>query len=721
MNKSLISGIYFKVFVLILFIYGIVAGISTVSTLSVDRLITSSNLITKSEVPRLGIVSDILKEVVLADLHSSYVLRAERSDAVDAEKTRVKFEESVFTGRVFLDALAWGSESETFRLSQNGESYRKWQELRSGQTLIVVESSPELARLAGEANLYLTGYKNNTRLAHEAHEAALRFASEGRLEEAKVAAEQAIFYENKSSFGYLLPLNETLERIEVISDQSVKNEIATANFYAEEARVNILWVTTLGIVLLLVGCFFGVYFYVARPIKQLTTAVEATAQGDLTKRVEVTTKDELGRLADAFNTMSDKLSRSYDSLENRVQEKTSELTEILTKFEEKNKELERSQVATINLLEDLEEEKTAIERKVKERTKQIEHEKSKLLQVTGNMRGGAILLNEAKEVVFSNEKAYNLLGVSAKDSSSEHVLDAFSEYFSGEEIKAQMERCFAKESFNVPEIIGGGKVYEIFFHYIHGTDEMDESATGYFILFYDITEAKLLERSKSELVAVASHQLRTPLTAMRGNVEMLVDESYGPLNKDQHELLDDIEVSTIRLITMVNEMLDITKIERGDLEMTLERLSVKEILSSVADDLRSYARRHEFEISLNGVSEDLFVNGDKLRVRQVFQNLIDNAIKYSSHPGKLEISATSKDSVVEVTFKDNGIGVPQNEQSRLFDRFYRASNTVKTASSGSGLGLYIVKSIAVQLGGDIRFTSEEGVGTTFFVELPAHT
>jgi signal transduction histidine kinase len=205
---------------------------------------------------------------------------------------------------------------------------------------------------------------------------------------------------------------------------------------------------------------------------------------------------------------------------------------------------------------------------------------------------------------------------------------------------------------------------------------------------------------------------------MRGNVEMLIDESFGELNKEQHELLDDIDVSTIRLITMVNEMLDITKIEKGDLEMSLEKLNVKEIIDSVVADLSGYAQRHQFEIDSSGLS-DVTIEGDRMRVRQVFQNLIDNSIKYSRHPGKLKMSSKEENGKVELTFADNGIGIPKIEQPKLFERFYRASNTAKTASSGSGLGLYIVKSIIEQLGGEIKVQSEEEVGTTFFVTLPA--
>jgi signal transduction histidine kinase len=168
---------------------------------------------------------------------------------------------------------------------------------------------------------------------------------------------------------------------------------------------------------------------------------------------------------------------------------------------------------------------------------------------------------------------------------------------------------------------------------------------------------------------------------------------------------------------MVNEMLDITKIERGDLEMNLEELNVKEIISSVVADLQTYAERHEFTIQVN-LPEDIFVHADRVRLRQIFQNLVDNSIKYSNHPGKLNIDAERKGNLIMLSFIDNGIGVPKNEQPKLFERFYRASNTAKTASSGSGLGLYIVKSIAEQFGGDISFESEEGKGTTFHVTLP---
>lgn len=498
----------------------------------------------------------------------------------------------------------------------------------------------------------------------------------------------------------------------------VQQDIERTYFF--ELVVVTVW--TLLVVLLVIAYSFIFSEKLTFPIKELFLATEKVSQGDYHLRIPpklLVMKDEVGSLATSFSVMLEKLNSKIDLAE----QSRALVTEAKSHLEDRNADLERAQMATANLLEDLEEEKQAVEKKILERTLDLQKEKEKLLQVTENMKGGGILLDENSNIVFNNDAAYQAL-IPEKDANSRALtLNDLFEYFGNTEIKEYLEKCLSGESFHVPEMTGGGRVYEIFFHCLQssnkGAQVLSKEVVGYFILFIDITDAKLLERSKSELVAVASHQLRTPLTAMRGNVEMLVDESYGPLNKEQHELLDDVEVSTIRLITMVNEMLDITKIEKGDLEMTIEPLNVKEILDSVTKDLDTYSKRHEFEILLSGVDKDIAIKGDKLRVRQVFQNLIDNAIKYSSHPGLLEIATARKGEMVEVTFKDNGIGVPKNEQSKLFGRFYRASNTAKTASSGSGLGLYIVKSIAKQLGGDIQFESEEGKGTTFFVTLPA--
>lgn len=402
--------------------------------------------------------------------------------------------------------------------------------------------------------------------------------------------------------------------------------------------------------------------------------------------------------------------------EEQLQKKAHELEKIVEEMKERERELEEAKRATLNLLEDLDEEKKVIEQRVIERTADIEHEKEKLHQVTKNMNGGAILLDSTGEVVFANERAYELIGITDENRELTTILDSIFNYFKDTDIKNSFKKCIEGETFRIPEAEVNGRIYELFFHCLgdgNGTQQSD----GCFFLISDITDTKLLERSKSELVAIASHQLRTPLTAIRGNVEMLIDESYGELNDQQHELLSDIEISSTRLIGMVNDMLDITKIEQGKLDMVYEEVNIKNIIDSICLDLSDYANRRSVTITTH-LADTLVVQSDKKRVRHVFQNLIDNAIKYSKKPGTLDITAHTNGSYIELVFKDNGIGIPKNEQSRLFGRFYRASNTANITGSGTGLGLYIVRSIVIQLGGTIRLESEENTGSTFFVSLP---
>lgn len=394
---------------------------------------------------------------------------------------------------------------------------------------------------------------------------------------------------------------------------------------------------------------------------------------------------------------------------------TSNLEHIIAEMKVKEIELENTKKAILNILEDLDEEKKAVERRVEERTAEIKSEKEKLQQVTKNIKDGVILLNKDKVVVFANEGLYQLFDLKA-GLPIDLVMEEIVRYFETNDFNESLAKCFTGEVLTLSEVESQGKIFEIFFNNIHvkidGKDDIH-----YFILFTDITDAKLLERSKSELVAVASHQLRTPLTAVRGNIEMLIDESYGPLNEQQRELLSDVDISTARLISMVNDMLDITKIERGNLDMVMENVSIKETVNSICADLSEYAKKRGVTIEVN-ITEDTNVYGDKSRVRQVLQNLIDNSIKYSKKPGVLHITKTVEGKFAKITLKDNGLGIPKLEQSKIFNRFYRASNTKHTSSSGSGLGLYIVKSIVNQLQGEISFESEQNVGTTFYVSLP---
>lgn len=400
-------------------------------------------------------------------------------------------------------------------------------------------------------------------------------------------------------------------------------------------------------------------------------------------------------------------------IEEKLIKNTQKLKKTVVKLKKQEVEYKKIKKVTLSILEDLDTEKKAIEKKIVERTAQIEAEKHKLLQVTENMNDGAILIDKDQNIIFANNKIYQMLGAERGDELNFGLIKT---HFNITSIEKLFNKCLLNKSSHVSEVEVKGRVYEMFSHCL-GKEKRVGEMEGCFILIADITDVKLLERSKSELVAVASHQLRTPLTAMRGNAEMLIDESFGPVNLQQKELLEDVMSSIKRLIGMVNDMLDITKIEQGKLELVNKSVSLTDITNSVVEDLRAFAESRNVLIKID-LPEQLTVYVDESRTRQVLQNLIDNAIKYSKKPGNIEITARKSANFVELVLKDDGLGIPQVEQSKIFSRFYRASNVVNSGNSGSGLGLYVVRSIVSKLGGSIFFESEEGVGTTFFVTFP---
>lgn len=717
-KKPLFFGLRVKVIFLTLFILGIVLCVGIVGIIANQKLVNISTSVTETEVAQMAVVQEITESLRLANVYSSVLFMVH--DHVPIETTNEYldlFKESFDQARIFIEALAWGSESDTFKQIDDGELYKQWKSLNKNHALFIPEPSHELQQLALDLNQYVSRYRTAVEEFNVQYSDVPATTSEGVVDDYATERRNAYRVYDELTIHFL-PISETLEKIKATSRIGVRLANGTIHDVAERVKFITVGVFVVGTVLILVVSLLFVHLSIVKPLNTLIDTAKEIASGKLTTRVRVLSKDEIGTLARVFNEMAVHLMDSYDNLEKLVKDKTVTLSEVLRNIELKNKELEKSQLVATNLLEDLEIEKQKVELKVAERTKELEREKNKLLQVTSNMRGGGILLDNNQKVVFFNGETEKILGVPGANNNT--ILGEFFTYFDGTPIKEYFARCMQGETFCVPEIEGKGqRVYEIFFRYLDLETE-HSGGGGYFILFFDITELKLLERSKSELVAVASHQLRTPLTAMRGNVEMLTDGSFGEVNHEQREMLSDIELSIVRLISMVNDMLDITKIENRSLELNVGKLNVQEKMNAIIASLATYADRHNFTITTAGIPNDVCILGDEERIRQVFQNIIDNAIKYSSHPGELQISARRDDSFVEIEFRDNGIGIPKNEQSKMFNRFYRASNTVSSSSSGSGLGLYIVKSIIEQHGGDIRFESKEGEGTTFFVRLPVY-
>jgi signal transduction histidine kinase len=245
---------------------------------------------------------------------------------------------------------------------------------------------------------------------------------------------------------------------------------------------------------------------------------------------------------------------------------------------------------------------------------------------------------------------------------------------------------------------------------------------GAVVLLEDVTEEKVMMRSKDEFFSIASHELRTPLTAIRGNTAMI--KSYYPeILKDESlkEIIDDIHSSSIRLIEIVNDFLDASRLEQGKMEFNLEPIDIAPVIKSVVDEMAQVGNEKGIYIKTE-IEADKYplVMTDKDRIKQVVYNLIGNAMKFTEEGG-ITLRVEPSSGFIKILVEDTGRGIPADKQSLLFRKFQQAGNSLITRDTtrGTGLGLYISKLLAEKMGGKINLEhSEEGKGSVFSFTIP---
>lgn len=235
--------------------------------------------------------------------------------------------------------------------------------------------------------------------------------------------------------------------------------------------------------------------------------------------------------------------------------------------------------------------------------------------------------------------------------------------------------------------------------------------------FRDVTIEKQIDKSKSEFVSLASHQLRTPLTAVKWYSEMLGNKKAGKLTEKQKKYLDYIYQGNERMIKLVDLMLNISRLEAGKIKINPEPTNLKKLVETVIEDqkFRIEAKKQKFEFVC---PREIDALADPHLLSQVFQNLISNAVKYTPDGGKILCKMEKEGSILHFKVQDSGIGIPKDQQKRIFAKLFRAENASAQEPDGNGLGLYMTKMITENMGGKIWFESRENEGTTFFVKLP---
>lgn len=274
-------------------------------------------------------------------------------------------------------------------------------------------------------------------------------------------------------------------------------------------------------------------------------------------------------------------------------------------------------------------------------------------------------------------------------------------------------------SFTVRTVSNRGQVRNL---NIEGRTVIREHETGSVRgVAHDITREMEIDRAKSEFVSLASHQLKTPLTSIKWLSEMLVAENAEPLTEKQLEYVRNIKASSSQMFEMVNDLLSMSRIELGTLAMTLSDFDIDALVRDVVSEQAHTAAQHSITVKLASDSSFPKMHADQKLVRMILQNLLSNAIKYSPDGSTVEYSlslvSTPKDTIY-IEVKDYGIGIPEKEQNKVFEKLYRAENAQKLVPDGTGLGLYVIKTILARAGGAITFESKEGKGTTFYVSIP---
>lgn len=390
-------------------------------------------------------------------------------------------------------------------------------------------------------------------------------------------------------------------------------------------------------------------------------------------------------------------------------------------------------VAFIGSEEDITE-RVVAEKEVVAQKLEIEFAKKQDEAMLNSIGEGILAHDKNENIILVNQAALNMLGFSHDELMGKqfHKL-VFAEDEAGAPIpygNRSIHNVLESGETITREIIYQRKDGSKFFAQVTSAPiESDGAVIGVIQAIRDITKEKEIDKTKTEFIALASHQLRTPLSTVSWNLELLKD-SASQIQPEYCKYIDAAYMSTRRMIELVNALLNVTRIEMGSFMVEPEPTDIESLAAGIIDELKMKIQEKNLTVSITK-DELPLVPVDQNLIRIVIQNLLTNSIKYTPPSGNIHINISSIKSGTTVAEKvlcsedsflisiaDSGMGIPTHQQNQVFSKLFRAENAVKSESEGTGLGLYIVKSIIEQSNGQLWFESKENIGTTFFILLP---
>ncbi len=348
---------------------------------------------------------------------------------------------------------------------------------------------------------------------------------------------------------------------------------------------------------------------------------------------------------------------------------------------------------------------------IEDKIREVKTQNQKLSAIFNCMIEGVIVVDKAGRIVSVNPTIEKIFGVTKKDTEGRVFLEAIRNNDIPEVINAalQEERAVSKE---IALIYPVRRTFEV-----NATPIFDNNTiSGCLVVIHDITEIRRLETMRSDFVANVSHELKTPLTSIKGFVETLLEGALDD-KENNRNFLQIIREHAERLNSLVNDLLSLSHLESREIILEKNNFNLRQLLEEVISGFRSQLKKKNIEIN-NELPAGLLIRADKERIEQVFTNLIDNAIKFNQENGSIKIYDQIENDRIKIIVEDSGVGIPERDIPRIFERFYRVDKARSRNLGGTGLGLSIVKHIVELHGGMVGVESAEGFGSRFWFILP---
>ncbi len=354
----------------------------------------------------------------------------------------------------------------------------------------------------------------------------------------------------------------------------------------------------------------------------------------------------------------------------------------------------------------------------------ISAERNKLTIVLTGITDAVVAADLTGKIVIFNSAAQKITGVSESEALGKSIQEVFTFFDNEGEVEYSVYAPLRGDGYegvlyqkNGVKLVCNLKESFVNLMVAQITEGQDINL-GAIITMHDVTEEHKLEDMKLDFVSMAAHELRTPLTSLRGYIYIYLRDNASALNEKQSMVLNRISIATDRLVALVENLLNISRIENGTLTIKFEKFDWADNIKGLVAEMMVQAKDKEIELTIaEPIPENLIISADKFRVSEVFSNIVSNAINYTDKNGKVTITLEKSGNEVITHVTDTGEGIPEDALPHLFTKFFRVSGILEQGSKGTGLGLYIAKSIIDLHRGRIWVTSKVGEGSIFSFSL----